>query len=207
MGSFQKADAQKFDPATVSRVAGGGIYALAVEKPSEDRGKYAIIYVGKTSDLKSRLQKHLNDPSFAGVTHFFTESIGDEAARADREKDLIRHFMPMGNTLADLPRANATEAAYLAVRALWHRRVLATEEVGILGIDKLGRVPETVRLAANNVLKAIAKAEGKPVEQFDPTTAGLYLNLLYATIRNISTADLGYDPSEGQRLLSELRRD
>jgi hypothetical protein len=204
---FLKATAQKFDATTVSKVDGGGVYALAVEKTSDDRGQYAIIYVGKASDLKSRLQGHLNDRSFVGATHFFAEPIANEAARVSREKDLIRHFTPMGNTLAELPRASATEAAYLAVRALWHRRLLGKGDFGVMGIGKPHRVPENVRLAANNLLKAIAEAEGKPVESLDPNAAGRYLNLLYDTIRSISTADLGYDPGQGQRLLSELRQD
>jgi len=204
MASSLKATAQAFDAATISEVDGGGVYVLAAEKPS-DPGQYAILYVGQASDLKSRLQEHLNARSVAGVTHFFAEPIANEVARADREKDLIRHFMPIGNTLAELPRASATEAAYLAVRALWHRRLLATGHLSITEMANVDRLPETVRLAAIHLLEAIAEAEGKPLELLDANTAARYLNLLYDTIRNRSAADLGYDLGQGQRLLSQLR--
>jgi excinuclease UvrABC nuclease subunit len=58
MASFLKETAQRFDAATISRVDGGGVYALAAEKPS-DPGHYAILYVGEASDLRSRLYQHL----------------------------------------------------------------------------------------------------------------------------------------------------
>ena len=77
---------------------GGGVYGLA--KPSTRTvGSYAILYVGKTGNLQERLRAHLNNPPISGITHFFAEAIATDAARTQREYELIQEFQPVGNTL------------------------------------------------------------------------------------------------------------
>ena len=62
-------------------------------------GRYTILYVGKTGDLRKRLKEHLNNPPVSGITHFFAEALGTDAARTQREYALIQEFKPIGNTL------------------------------------------------------------------------------------------------------------
>jgi hypothetical protein len=76
----------------------GSVYGLA--KPTlADRTRFAILYVGKTGNLRKRLQEHFNNPPVSGITHFFAEAHGTEAARTQREYVLIQEFKPVGNTL------------------------------------------------------------------------------------------------------------
>jgi len=76
----------------------GGVYGLA--KPTlADRTRYNILYVGKTGNLRVRLKEHFNNPPTAGITHFFAEAHGTDAARTQRECALIQEFKPVGNTL------------------------------------------------------------------------------------------------------------
>jgi excinuclease UvrABC nuclease subunit len=76
---------------------GGGVYGLA--RPSETFGYFRILYVGKSGNLRERLTCHLNNPPVAGITHFFAEAVGTDAARTEREYSLIQEFKPVGNTL------------------------------------------------------------------------------------------------------------
>lgn len=78
-------------------VESGGVYGLA--KPGSTVGRYVILYVGKTGNLRERLRTHLNNPPVSGITHFFGEAIASEAARTQREYELIQEFKPVGNTL------------------------------------------------------------------------------------------------------------
>ncbi len=76
----------------------GAVYGLA--KPSlADRTRYTILYVGKAGNLRKRLQEHFNNPPASSITHFFAEAHGTEAARTQREYELIQEFKPIGNTL------------------------------------------------------------------------------------------------------------
>lgn len=79
-----------------SMVESGAVYGLA--KPALFSG-YTILYVGKTGDLRKRLKEHYNNPPVSGITHFFAEAIGTDAARTQREYALIQEFQPVGNTL------------------------------------------------------------------------------------------------------------
>jgi len=76
----------------------GGVYGLA-QAQIFNPGHYTILYVGKSGNLKERLQYHLNNPPTAGITHFFVERIDNAAARTAREEALIAEFQPVGNTL------------------------------------------------------------------------------------------------------------
>jgi excinuclease UvrABC nuclease subunit len=79
-------------------VESGGVYGLA--RPSAITvGRYAILYVGKTGNLRERLSTHLNNPPVSGITHFFAEAIAGDAARTEREYALVQEFKPIGNTL------------------------------------------------------------------------------------------------------------
>lgn len=88
-----------FDEAGIgSLVESGGVYGLA--KPSAyTLGRYTILYVGKTGNLRERLRAHLNNPPVSGITHFFAEAIAGDAARTEREYALVQEFKPTGNTL------------------------------------------------------------------------------------------------------------
>ena len=75
----------------------GGVYGLA--KPIPNRiGFYTILYLGKTGNLRDRLRAHLNNPPVSGMTHFFAEAFDSDAARSQREVQLIAEFQPVGNT-------------------------------------------------------------------------------------------------------------
>jgi hypothetical protein len=76
----------------------GGLYGFARPQPFSP-GKFTILYVGQSGNLRERLQCHLNDPPTAGITHFFVERIDNLAARSLRERQLIAEFQPVGNTL------------------------------------------------------------------------------------------------------------
>jgi hypothetical protein len=76
----------------------GSVYGLA--KPTlADPNRYTILYVGQTVNLRKRLQEHLNNPPARGITHFFADVHGTEAARTQKESELIQEFKPVGNTL------------------------------------------------------------------------------------------------------------
>src|SRR5271170_3398695 len=74
----------------------GGVYGLA--RPAQ-LGRYTILYVGKTGNLRERLRTHLNNPPVSGITHFFAEALVGDAARTEREYALVQEFKPVGNTL------------------------------------------------------------------------------------------------------------
>ena len=81
-----------------SMVESGGVYGLA--RPSASAlGRYTILYVGKTGNLRERLRTHLNNPPVSGITHFFAEAVPGDAARTQREYVLVQEFKPVGNTL------------------------------------------------------------------------------------------------------------
>jgi hypothetical protein len=75
----------------------GSVYGLA--RPSASWNRYTILYVGKTGNLRKRLQEHFNNPPVSGITHFFAEVHGTEAGRTQREYALIQEFKPVGNIL------------------------------------------------------------------------------------------------------------
>jgi excinuclease UvrABC nuclease subunit len=82
-----------------SMVESGGVYGLAKPNRGTSPLTYTILYVGKSGNLRQRLREHLNNPPASGITHFFAESIGTDAARTQREYVLIQEFKPVGNTL------------------------------------------------------------------------------------------------------------
>lgn len=76
----------------------GAVYGLA--RPTlADPNRYTILYVGKAVNLRKRLLEHFNNPPARGVTHFFADAYGTDAARTQREFALIQEFKPVGNTL------------------------------------------------------------------------------------------------------------
>jgi excinuclease UvrABC nuclease subunit len=96
---FQDTNAYEFGEATLGRVLEvGGVYGLA--KPMLFKpGWYTILYVGKASNLKDRLNHWFNNPPATGITHFFADRIDNEALRTQREAQLIAEFKPVANTL------------------------------------------------------------------------------------------------------------
>lgn len=76
----------------------GGVYGLALPILARP-GWYTILYVGKSGNVRERLQFHLNNPPAAGITHFFVDRVDGEALRTLRETALIAEFKPVGNTL------------------------------------------------------------------------------------------------------------
>ena len=96
---FVEAIPYPFDKATVARVYEvGGVYGLARPNPVAP-GYYTILYVGKSGNLRERLQSHLNNPPVTGITHFFADRVDSEAGRTLREIQLINEFKPAGNSL------------------------------------------------------------------------------------------------------------
>jgi len=96
---FQNTKVYSFDRQTLSTINEiGAIYGLARRNPSRS-GWYTILYVGKATNLRKRLNDHLNDPPGRGITHFFAEAVATEAGRTQREAVLIGEFRPAYNTL------------------------------------------------------------------------------------------------------------
>lgn len=62
-------------------------------------GWSTILYVGKTGNLRERIQYWLNNPPVAGITHFFADVVDNAAMRTIHEATLIAQFKPVGNTL------------------------------------------------------------------------------------------------------------
>lgn len=75
----------------------GSVYGLFKTDIPFRPDHYTCLLVGQTNDLKTRLPEHYNNPSIAGVTHFFAEASGTELQRKQREKELIAEFDPHGN--------------------------------------------------------------------------------------------------------------
>jgi hypothetical protein len=96
---FRDTTPNNFDQRTVNRVREvGGVYGLA--QPNLLRpGWYWILYVGKTGNLRERLQFWLNNPPAAGITHFFADVVASAYERSELEATLIAQFNPVGNTL------------------------------------------------------------------------------------------------------------
>jgi hypothetical protein len=94
----------------------GTVYGLFKEDRPFRPDHYTCLFVGETNDLRTRLLEHYNNPSIAGVTHFFAEVIAAEQQRKLREKELIAEFNPAGNKLdeADSERATTREVTFVA---------------------------------------------------------------------------------------------
>ena len=58
---------------------------------------YTCLFVGQTNGLRTHFLELYNNPSIAGVTHFFAEASANEEYRKLREKELIAEFNPPGN--------------------------------------------------------------------------------------------------------------
>ena len=96
---FQNTTVYDFTQATINTVNEvGGIYGLA-KRYLFAPNQFTILYVGKSGNLRERLQYWLNNPPVTGITHFFADRIDNEAARTLREQQLIAEFKPVGNTL------------------------------------------------------------------------------------------------------------
>ncbi len=96
---FRDNTVYEFNQATVNQLRQvGGVYGLS--KPIIGRpGWFEPLYVGKTGDLRERVQFWLNNPPVTGITHFFADVIFNEAERTRHEAALIAEFKPVGNTL------------------------------------------------------------------------------------------------------------
>ena len=94
----------------------GTVYGLFKEDRPFRPDHYTCLFVGQTNDMSTRLLGHYNNPSIAGVTHFFAEAIATEQHRKLREKELIAEFNPAGNKLdlAESERATPREVAFVA---------------------------------------------------------------------------------------------
>lgn len=85
-----------FDKAIIATRRNDGfcVYGL-----SRSGSQTAIAYVGKSTTLRDRLTFWFNNPPGRGLTHFFAEALGTEAAMTAREAELIKEFQPALNTL------------------------------------------------------------------------------------------------------------
>jgi hypothetical protein len=89
---------QSFDSSTLKAQNDvGSVYGLFRADLPFRPDHYTCLFVGQTNGLRARLLEHYNDPSIAGVTHFFAEAISTEQRRRLREKELIAEFNPPGN--------------------------------------------------------------------------------------------------------------
>lgn len=75
----------------------GAVYGLFEADLPFRPNHYTCLLVGQTNDLRTRLLEHYNNPSIAGVTHFFAEVSATEQQRKPREKELIAEFNAPGN--------------------------------------------------------------------------------------------------------------
>lgn len=74
----------------------GAVYRLFKADLPFRPNHYTCLLVGQTNDLRTRLLEHYNNPSIAGVTHFFAEVSATEQQRKPREKELIAEFNAPG---------------------------------------------------------------------------------------------------------------
>jgi hypothetical protein len=87
-----------FDSSTLSVINDdGSVYGLFKTDLPFRPDHYTCLFVGQTDDLKTGLLEHYNNPSIAGVTHFFAEASLTEQQRILHEKELIAEFNPPGN--------------------------------------------------------------------------------------------------------------
>ena len=75
----------------------GAVYGLF--NPSTRAGYFDCLYVGRTDNLRRRLNEHFNNPPINGVTHFLVEIHATERERIQRERHLIAEFNPSGNVV------------------------------------------------------------------------------------------------------------
>jgi hypothetical protein len=91
-------DCHAFDSSTLKMLNDvGTVYGLFKADRPFRPDHYTCLFVGQTNDLRTRLLEHYNNPSIAGVTHFFAEASATEQERKLREKELIAEFNPPGN--------------------------------------------------------------------------------------------------------------
>jgi excinuclease UvrABC nuclease subunit len=87
-----------FNNATIDTMSNGyGVYGLS--RGSGYLGIQPVAYVGKSVTLRDRLTYWLNNPPGIGLTHFYAEAFGTEAAMTAREEQLIKELQPALNTL------------------------------------------------------------------------------------------------------------
>ena len=91
-------DCHSFDSSTLKMLKDvGTVYGLFRSDLPFRPDHYTCLFVGQTDDLRARLLEHYNNPSIAGVTHFFAEASASEQERKLRENELIAEFNPPGN--------------------------------------------------------------------------------------------------------------
>jgi hypothetical protein len=87
-----------FDALTISTMKNGyGVYGLAVSNAFIPG--LTVVYVGKSTTLRDRLNYWFNNPPGPGITHFYAEAFESEAAMNAREEQLIKQLQPAYNTL------------------------------------------------------------------------------------------------------------
>jgi hypothetical protein len=91
-------DCRSFDSSTLKLLTdAGAVYGLFKTDLPFRPDHYTCLYVGQTSDLRTAMLEHHNNPPIIGVTHFFAEVIATEEQRIQREKELVCEFHPTGN--------------------------------------------------------------------------------------------------------------
>ncbi len=96
---FRDQTVYDFNWVTVNRLREvGGVYGLVRPQPLRP-GWFTVLYVGKTGNLRERVQYWLNNPPVTGITHFFADVVFNEAERTQHEAALIAEFKPVGNTV------------------------------------------------------------------------------------------------------------
>jgi hypothetical protein len=104
-------NSHSFDSSTLKTLNdSGSVYGLfKVDLPFRP-DHYTCLFVGQTSDLKTRLLDQYNHPSIPGVTHFFAEDSATEQQRKLRENELIAEFNPPGNKKSEITYKPFVEA-------------------------------------------------------------------------------------------------
>jgi hypothetical protein len=93
---------QTFDSSTLKALIDfGAVYGLFKTGLPFRPDHYTCLFLGQTNDLRTRLLEYYDDPSIAGVTHFFAEASATESQRKLREKELIAEFNPPGNKTSE----------------------------------------------------------------------------------------------------------
>jgi hypothetical protein len=88
---------RSFDSSTLKLLNNiGAVYGLFKTDLPFRPDHYSCLFVGQTNDLRARLLEHYNDPSIAGVTHFFAEASATEQQRKLRERELHEHRWQAG---------------------------------------------------------------------------------------------------------------
>lgn len=98
IGNYQGAYAYNSKSVSLLAPASQGVYYCGVMVPNGLKP----IYIGRSENIQERLQDHLRDDYWPGVTHFGYATCSTFAEMVDLEAWEIKRFQPRYNTVGKL---------------------------------------------------------------------------------------------------------